>query len=59
MEFRQVAKELEVQHTLFVQMDKMLKSRNQSHLHNIKKGYLNAKKMKLRGRVQLIITRPV
>ncbi len=48
MEFKQVAKELEVQHTLFVQMDKMLKSRNQSHLHNIKKGYLNAKKNEIK-----------
>jgi hypothetical protein len=41
---QKVAKELEVQHTLFVQMDKMLKSRDQNHLHNISKGYLNAKK---------------
>ncbi len=44
MEFKQVAKELEVQHTLFVQMDKMFKSRNQNHLHNISKRLLKCKK---------------
>lgn len=44
MEFKHVAKELEVQHTLFVQMDKTLKSRNQNHLHNINKRLYKCKK---------------